>query len=498
MSIFALHDELPVTITKPVGTISLSGDYSILNDGSNVNITNSKIDQLIPSFVINNGMTNIVTTKVELPNNIVVDNSSNYIDDQNYFDTKYTFVEKGSLFNYQNVSYTLFTTLLDISSNNFQLIIQATDPWKNSKKKFVQERGLENIGTGNQLYSTHFLNNGSYGYWGNKFGGQVTSSFVIDIHDYQDLNTFFNTMPRNLNGYTVTINYKSSNFSDIQLSSFYNGIMNINFYRELMDDIEKNIQMYNNNLTVNITYLNDTYKLNYQLYDNPDINVRYKTATSAITAIGDNNYVNFYFHDTIRGKCEIFKTECYGNKVLISSATDDNKEYFTRQFEQNDDNTGNFITITPSDDKIGDMINDGCEVGSLQNQNFMPFTIDEVHPKKVRDVSDIGTIIGWPAKLPVPRGYYVCSGQQVKVDLNNPKDQFYNGQLAWYMNNNLSLSTITLPDVPAASPSCLTFDPNYYFEVGGRGANFVPVNKNEKLIYIIKYNNNFENKKKGL
>ena len=35
---------LPVTITKPVGTISLSGDYSILNDGSNVNITNSKID----------------------------------------------------------------------------------------------------------------------------------------------------------------------------------------------------------------------------------------------------------------------------------------------------------------------------------------------------------------------------------------------------------------------------------------------------------------------
>lgn len=501
MSFFALHNQLPVNIIKPYGNISLSGDYSILNDSSNINITNSDISDLIPSFIINNGKTNIINTNVNnsLPNNIIIDNSQNYIDDQQYNNNQYTFIENGSLFPYSKISQTDLTKFTDINSNDYELIIPINDQFKNNKNKYVEQHGIENFGTGNEKYSTHFLNNGNYGYWGNKFGGQWTSNYTENIENYQDLVTFLTTIPRNLNGYQITINYNDTVLNELNIINLYNGILNINFNNELIENSEKYFNIQNNNLTLNINLFSDVSMFKYNLYDNKDINIHYYDNASSIIFYGDNNNINVYFEQIITGNLEVFKNNSYGNKVLISSnlnyITDD--EYFYRRLENNNDNCGNFITIIPYNKKIANFTNDGDKQFDENNSDYMSFTIDEVHPKMIRDVSDIGTIIGWNAKLPIPRGYYVCNGQEIKVDLNNPQDEYYNGQLAYYLNGNLTSPTFTLPNIPAASPSCLTSDINYYFEANGRGANFVPQDRSAKLIYIIKYNNNFQNKKKG-
>lgn len=497
MSTIAKHNNLSTFINCCYGTINLSGDYSILNQNSNINVKNSTIDGLIPSFIINNGVTNIFKSNVNTAgeNNIIIDNSKNYIDDQHYNNLKYSYIENGSLFPYSKISLTKNASFFDPTSNNYQLVIPIDNIYKNDKNKFINENGIENIGTGNSSYSTHFLNNGNYGYWGNKFGGQFINKTNLSINNFQDLVNCVNTIPRNLNGYTVDITYKSDQFVNLNIENFYNGNLNFIFQESIQNNVNFNLN--NNNLNVDIKFLNSINKCTFHLNDNVNTAFTFKNASN-LTFIGTNNYLDIKFENKLTNSLSLFEKNSYGNKVCISSIIENN-DFLMRYLSNNNKINGNYISVLSIEDRIGDLVNDNSEVfESFTNENnesqYMNFTIDEVHPKIYRDVCDIGTIIGWNAKLPIPRGYYPCNGQKVAVDLINPNDEYYNGQLAYYLNGNLTDSTIQLPYLPNAKPSILTTDPNYCTDSVGN-PNFIPQDPNAELIYIIKYNNNFENKK---
>lgn len=500
MSTISKHNNLSTFLTYAYGTINLSGVYSILNENSNINVKNSTINHLIPSFIINNGTTNIIDSNVEdaFENNIIIDNSNNYIDNLQYNNKKYSFVQNGSLFPYSNIVLAPSTSFFDPTSNDYQLIIPIHDKWKNRKDEYIQEHGIENIGTGNQFYSTHFLNDGSYGYWGNKYGGQwikdVTSG--LNINSIQDLNTCLNTIPRNLNGYTVKLIYTDTNITNLNINNFYNGTLNLVFQNDLYNSNTVQFNINNNNLTLNIEFSGAVNIVKFNINDNKDANMVFNEINTT-SFQGDNNYLTLNFKDVISRSATLFNNNSYGNKVVISSITD-NEAILTRQLAENNKIYGNYITVLSIEDKLGDLVNDNAEIIEYdedQVSQYMNFTIDEVHPKMFRDVSDIGTIIGWNADLPIPRGYYKCDGSEIAVDLNNPQDEFYNGQLAYYLNGNLSTKTIKLPNIPSTTPVAVATDINSdictckprYLSSGYPGG--------VGIVYIIKYNNNFENKK---
>lgn len=498
MSTFSKHNNLSTFLTCSYGTINLSGTYSILNENSNINVKNSSINSLIPSFIINNGVTNIINSDVDIAyeNNIIIDNSKNYIDDQQYNNFKYSYVENGSIFPYSKVVLTPVNSFFDTTSNDYQLIIPINDKYKNHKDEYVKETGKEDFGTGNEFYSTHFLNNGNYGYWGNKFGGQwIRNVGNLNINSIQDFTTCINTIPRNLNGYQVTLIYKDFEFTNTNINNFYNGTLNLIFLKDLSGENNVEFNISNNNLTLNIEFSGIITNFNFVLNDNKNVNIVFDNIKNT-TFKGSNNYLDLNFKNIISNPFSLFSSESYGNKIVISSITDNNG-ILTEALVDNNKMYGNYITVLSVEDKIGDLVNDNAEIFEYdedQISQYMNFTIDEIHPKMFRDVSDIGTIIGWNAALPIPRGYYACDGSEIAVDLHNPNDEFYNGQLAYYLNGNLSTKTIKLPNLPVLKPSVITTDPFYCTDANGH-PNFVPRNSREKLIYIIKYNNNFENKK---
>lgn len=100
---------------------------------------------------------------------------------------------------------------------------------------------------------------------------------------------------------------------------------------------------------------------------------------------------------------------------------------------------------------------------------------------------EIGSIIGWPQYkhniygwLPKPPdGFYNCSEAtdnplssfEIPIDVANPTDKFFNGQLAELMNANITDITFNIPNIPAITGE---------------------ISKTHRLIYIIKYNNNIE------
>lgn len=485
MSLFAKHNQL---------TTSLSGHFSIINQNSNINIKNSTVSSLIPSFVINNGQTLFINTDMDnaLEKNVILDSSKNYIDDQQYNKFNYSYIEK-SIYPYNKLSVKeIDDSLLDPSSENEQLIIPSTVIFKDGKQDYIQENNRQNLGDGNEFYSAHFLTNTVYGYWGNKYGGQWIKDLTdYEIDDFQNLQIFFNTSPRNLNGHIVNIIYSGIEFSNLNIKNFYNGVINITF-SYLSNQRNKFFIIQNNNLILNLIFNGETSLCNFTLNDNKDLNIKYNGQVHNSSYQGNNNYLTITFGDLVNGVFDLFRKDSYGNKVNITPLimNEDLKDYFIRRLENNNSYYGNFITVNGIQEKINNLINDSDEL-VVSDGSYMDFTIDETYPKTYRDVSDIGTIIGWPAFLPVPRGYYVCDGRQVKIDLNNPLDEYYNGQLAYYLNGTINTSTIKLPNIPSAVPSCMITDPNYYHHPT-YGDNFVPIGQ-DGLIYIIKYNNNFEN-----
>lgn len=496
MSLFAKHDNLSTTINIPYRTISFQGSYAILNQNSNISIKNTVISGTRPSFIINNGTINIIdTTLSNIPSgDIVIDNSKHYVDDQQFNKFKYSYIEKGSVFKYPNISYTNYNEFFNTNSNNFQLVIPITCSYFKGKEQYIEDNHIENFGTGNQYYSTHFLNNGNYGYWGNKFGGQwikdCIRADIINISDSQECNTFFNSIPKNLNGYEITINYNSNSLNELNLKNFYNGLININFTNSISNGSNRKLlfNIQNNNLTVNLNFVSTIQNVEFTLNDNKDINVNFKGDVNGLIFQGINNFAHINIFKNLNNTVKIFYNSSYGNNITLSATLATATEKLATSLENNQSKYGNFITVLSYNKRITDLVNDKYEFTEQNEAEFMNFTIDEVHPKKYRDVIDIGTIVGWPAHLHIPRGYYECNGQTVRVDLHNPQDEFYNGQLAYYLNGNLTTPTIKLPDIPSAKPTCMTQDPYYH------NNNFIPVGT-DGIVYIIKYNNNFENKK---
>lgn len=110
-------------------------------------------------------------------------------------------------------------------------------------------------------------------------------------------------------------------------------------------------------------------------------------------------------------------------------------------------------------------------------------------PFKFRGI-DVGSIIGWPQYkitinnvdkwLPtIPDGFYNCSDAndnplksfEIPIDIFDPTDKFFNGQLAYLLSDNINNLTFTIPNIK---------------EIYGG------INYNHRMVYIIKYNNNFE------
>lgn len=491
MSIFARNNQISNKLEPKHGDVFLT-TFSIICEGSNVNVNYSTITDIVPVFTINNSNINILNTNIngdedKVIGNISINNSKQYVDNLTY--KNYTYVEKGSIFNYPDISLA-GDVFFNTSAKDTELIIPFSDLY--SKEDYVTENHLENFGTGNEHYSTHFLNNSNYGYWGNKFGGEFTSDTVINTEDNDVLEILFRTLPRNLNGYTVTINVKKIIGQKFEIKNFYNGILNIVFNKESNTALlAKIFSIKNNNLVLNITFKQMLENTSFSIHDNKDLNLIFDETIERSYFSGDNNYINLTFNKTIEN-LTLFNSS-YGNKIIINSISNNNTEFINSLSDINY-KKGNYIFVKSYTGRIGKRVNDSSNVSIDSNYN-PSFTIDEVHPKKYRDITDIGTIVGWPAHLPIPRGYYECNGEEVLVDIHNPQDEYYNGQLAFYLNNDLKTSKIKLPDIPSAKPTCRTND-LYYYKSSTGTTNFVPVGS-DGIKYIIKYNNNFENKKKG-
>lgn len=501
MSIFAKNNQLSNKLDSKHGNIFLT-TFSILCESSNINvkystitnnIRNRNIPNIVPVFTINNSNVNILNTNIDetqnkFIGNISIKNSKQYIDNPTY--KNYTYVEKGSIFNYPDIS-----LAGDVFFNTFakdtELIIPFDDLY--SKEDYVTKNHLENLGTGNKHYSTHFLNSSNYGYWGNKFGGEFIEDTTIETKANDILDILFTTLPRNLNGYKLTINVAKLNGQKIEIKNFYNGILNIVFNKESDEAlITRYFEIKNNNLVLNITIKQKLHETSFNFQDNKDLNLIFEEELKDSSFSGNNNNVNITFKNNIKDL--LLFDNSYGNKIIIDSINDDNNTVLFNCLKDINYKKGNYIFVKSIPSRIGKRINDSSQI-DIDNNYIQNFTIDEVHPKKYRDVTDIGTIVGWPAHLPIPRGYYECNGEEVLVDLHNPNDEYYNGQLAFYLNNNLSNPKIKLPDIPSAKPTGRTND-LYYRKTSTGVANFVPVGK-DGIKYIIKYNNNFENKKKG-
>lgn len=477
--------------------------FAILNENSNVNFNDVQINNITPTFNINNSSINILSSSFInniLTGNITINNSNSYIDDLRFNNRTHSFTENGSLFNYvDEISESVGWVVNSIKE---QLLIPSSlDVCNSSKTEYIRNANqIKNFGTGNQYFSTHYITNKIYGYWGERYAGQFISDCVIDdISSMMDFTKVLNTIPRNLNGYTVTIiakngYYAAENVDSLNISNFYNGKLNIYLKDVTISNFKFNIINNNANILLSASHLDS---VNLNMEDNQDINLLFghthlndqneEVEAGGLTDVsftGNNNNLNLKFNLMYN---LTFFNKSFSNKVIIDTLPG-NFEILNSLLHNNNVYNGNYYFIKGLDAAVGDLVNDGSDV--FDRRYNEQFVINEVHPLVNRDISDIGTIVGWNAELPIPRGYYVCSGQTISIDIHNSEDEFYNGQLAYYLNKDLNNSTMTLPNIPEAVPSAMSTDPNIKNII-----NFIPKDPEAKLIYIIKYNNNFENKR---
>lgn len=466
--------------------------FVILNENSNIVFDDITVENITPIFNISNGTTNIINlnSDSELSNSITINNSNNYIDNLDFNNNTLKYVEKGSIFNYANEI--TYTENWVIKSTSAELIIPSSiEICKSSKTEYIKYHPeIFNQNTGNEYYSTHYLTNSVYGYWGNKYRGEFIKDVEITANGLYDANNILNSIPRNLNGYTVTINIDgnaSDNIIDLNIINFCNGILNINFNVTVLNSniilppsTILNIQ--NNNAQININFRKQIEELQFNIQDNEDLNFIFNTIKKCNFA-GTNNIIKINSIVDIDLNTNLFITNSFSNKIYINN----NSNILTEILKDNNAYNGNYFFISGLTTKVGDLVNDYYTLNRNYDEQFV---INEVQPlnRNYREITDIGTIIGWNANLPIPRGYYPCSGQTISVDIHNPNDEFYNGMLAYYLNRNLMDSTFQLPNIPILTRTINSeYDPNY-----GNIKETID-NSQSKLIYIIKYNNNFQN-----
>lgn len=484
---------------------NLTGIFGVINRSSNVYIQNTTIvggtsitdtsnngDTKIDNCILKNAKIQNYITKNSIVN--ITENNINTISGTTKIPNK---IQKGSIYNYPNplVSTQLNNLLNDITDvSTEELVIPLSCIAKNKNdiiSNYYQNLDpiyRDGLGDGmgwlssytisSYIYdlhmSSHYTQNKRFAYWSNLYRGQFTGDSYVYLTKGSQFVNFMKKIPRNLNGYTLTISgliiSNNSIAKNLRIQNFYNGTIKISV---------KNLQIVNavienNNCTIDFN--NCYYPYNTQMYDNKDIifndviqNNNY-IIPYEYSIIGDNNIVMNYSDNIISG---LFTLSSYNNKCVFKNNVNNSNLWFY----QNSNNNGNQFYLSSN------TINGYIDAFTNHYHNDLPdditnkltanFKINDVSPKKYRDCIDVGSIIGWVQNSqknpPIPKGFYICDGSKIPIDLNNPKDNYYNGQLTYLLCGNIVTNGfIQLPNIP-----------------------IVTVN-GYKLMYIIKYNNNFE------
>jgi len=365
-------------------------------------------------------------------------------------------------------------------------------------------------------FSGYLINDRDKVFWSN-FGenytntGQFYKDSTIDIKTSEFID-LLKKIPKNLNGYNVTFNIIDNTFSgDINIDYFYNGqltIKNINLSGCLyINNNQSNINIISSILSGNKQFDNlETIYTNTILNNNKNLmfyNCTFTNNNNTELFIGNNNYINFENNVyNLSSNLTNNNGYWYNNNIIFNESTEiDNVSKLisnNREIDQSNIIKVNNYNLPVSSnnylfnhthnglyDNISAFVNNSISItGSCYNTlsaitNMMPLTFRGV---------DVGSIIGWPQYckingtistwLPtIPDGFYNCSisndnptnSFEIPIDINDPTDKYFNGQLALLLNNSITQKTFTIPQINIYGPY-----------------------NNNRMVYIIKYNNNFE------
>ena len=379
-------------------------------------------------------------------------------------------------------------------------------------------------------FSGYLINDGDKIFW-SKFGnnytniGQFYKESTINLTTSEFTN-LLKKIPKNLNGYNVTFNIidKETNvFSkSINIDYFYNGqltIKNINLSGCLyVNNNQSNINFISSTISGNEKFGNTNTGIIYtstKLDNNKNIifsDCEFTNNNNTELFIGNNN--DIIFKDNIYNLSSYLtnnKGVWYNNNIIfnepneiedISKIISGNREIdksniinvndyslpvSSNNYLFNHTHNGLYDSISAFvDNSIS--ITDGCYNTLSAITNMLPLTFRGV---------DVGSIIGWPQYckingtistwLPaIPDGFYNCSiggdnptnSFNIPIDINDPTDKYFNGQLALLLSDNINNLTFQIP---------------YIHEIYGLGTKVgTNYNNNHRIVYIIKYNNNFE------
>lgn len=434
--------------------------------------------------------------------------------------TQYNYAS-GNFINYENIIWLNsivnkdeYTNLIRIPSF-YKINLIQTGSYTNIKNPINKENGGF-LDKNDFKFSGYLINDGNKLFW-STFGenytniGQFYKDSTINLTT-SEFNGLLKRIPRNLNGYNVTFNIIDNTFSGTtNIDYFYNGqltIKNINLSGCLyVNNNQCNINVISATISGNEMFGNNNTSIIYtstKLDNNKNIifsNCKFTNNNNTELFIGNNN--DIIFKDNIYNLSANLTNNngfWYNNNIIfnepneiedISKIISGNREIDKSNIiNVNDYNlpvsSNNYLfnhTHNGLYDNISAFVNNSISITADCYNTLSAIT--NMIPLTFRGV-DIGSIIGWPQYksgnnwLPtIPDGFYNCSisddnptnSFDIPIDINDPTDKYFNGQLALLLNDKINKQTFRIPNIDA-----------YYSES----------ENTHRLIYIIKYNNNFE------
>lgn len=378
----------------------------------------------------------------------------------------------------------------------------------------------------NFYFSGYLINNNDKIYWSindkehNNIGQFYKDSNIALTH--ADFKNLLDKIPKNLNGYNVIFTINDNNILDdsITLDGFYNGklfIYNLQINKQLICknnscEININNSIINKN-TNNISLLfNNNYNINLNdvtfgknLTDKNKTNLLMSGYNNALICFKNILFTPIYTDLELSDNKLLDNTNTYNNKFSFEENSEDTKKAISYLINNqlNELDKSNIILISDyniTDPQYNNLLYNHThlhlydEISALTDDSITSkyyyitsAVIADISPITYRGV-DVGSIIGWPQytadngitwKPVIPDGFYNCSigsdnplgDFNIPIDIANPKDKYFNGQLAKLLSADYNSITFKIPHIP---------------EVIGQKLN------TNRLVYIIKYNNNFE------
>ena len=114
---------------------------------------------------------------------------------------------------------------------------------------------------------------------------KIAREYMSDRDQHSQIATMvYSTIPRNLNGYSLIINYNYDDIFILEFNNFYNGVITFNFNKEIINsNSNKTIKFENNNLTLDINFLSTAQRINVIMNDNKDVNITFNQAAKYVS-----------------------------------------------------------------------------------------------------------------------------------------------------------------------------------------------------------------------